>query len=232
MASAYGAAYGAVYGTPTLPKGGQGIPKGGGGRDGGGSGRLRHAIRKAFLECEEALLEWEEAHRHSLSVIEAIVNATLRLGDFKAAEGDLGVLSSTPGAERLLTVRLVQSVERLLAALHVTSKMFEASCVRVEKAYEGIVKEQVELQVLCSLGDMWQADYPAQPTVGAMLEWLQDLVNALRREAALRQTLVSAVGFENDKGLLRAADLWDAGVFYQRDVFCVRLDTVKVHCIL
>lgn len=238
MSSAYGSSYGSPcgggnpsggspYGAPA--RAGQGK---GGAKDGGAAGTLRHAIRKGFLECEEALLEWEEAHRSSLSVIEAIVNAASRVKDFGAAKGDLGVISSTAGAERLLTAKLVQSIERLLGALQVTAKMFEGSCVRVERAYEMVVKDQAELQESCTLEEMWRGGYAGQPGVGEMLEWMQDLVNALRREASLRLTLVSGVGYDDDEGLRQAHDLWDAAVFYHRGVFASRLDAVKVHCAL
>jgi hypothetical protein len=238
MSSAYGSSYGSPYGGNAYGGSPYGAPARaagqgkGGGKDGGAAGTLRHAIRKGFLECEEALLEWEEAHRSSLSVIEAIVNAASRVKDFRDAPGDLGVISSTPGAERLLTAKLVQSIERLHGALQVTAKMFEGSCVRVEKAYEVVVKEQGELQGSCTLDEMWKGGYDGQPGVGEMLEWMQDLVNALRREASLRLTLVSRIGYDDDDGLRHAHELWDAGVFYQRDVFASRLDAVKVHCAL
>lgn len=65
-----------------------------------------------------------------------------------------------------------------------------------------------------------------------MIDWLQDLVNAVHKETVLRCALLAEVGYESDEGLRRALDLWGAGIFYSRDLFRDKLDTVKIHCTL
>lgn len=111
--------------------------------------RLRIAVRKAFMESETPLLEWEEANRHSQSVLEALSNAATRRADFAASSGILGVLSRAPfeDAERLLGVRLVTSMERLLAALHPVAGDFQDACAKLNDVYEGLAKDQLDLQV-------------------------------------------------------------------------------------
>jgi hypothetical protein len=111
-------------------------------------GKLRMIVKKAFQDTELALIEWEEAHEHSCAVMDALTNAASRARDFEAAEGSLGVISSKfPGAERLLRVRLIQSMDRLLSALQTDIKLFEATCTKVEKIYESVLKDQADMQV-------------------------------------------------------------------------------------
>lgn len=77
------------------------------------AGSLRGLLRKAFLDLEVPLAEWEEASDEGMQVLRALLNASERLRDFTAAEGQLGVLSRVPGAEDALRARLIRSMERL-----------------------------------------------------------------------------------------------------------------------
>mmetsp|Transcript_42488 Transcript_42488/g.83065 ORF Transcript_42488/g.83065 Transcript_42488/m.83065 type:complete len:217 (+) Transcript_42488:32-682(+) len=212
--------YGKAYGSPAPPAAGQ------------AAAQLRHAVRKGYVECEAALMGWEEAHRSSLAVLSSLANAAGRLAEFMAARGELGVVSDTPGAETLLLVRLVQSMERLLGALRPTVSLLKEASDSVESVYERLLREQADAFDACSAEDLWHAAHAAQPSVGAMLEWLQDLVNALQREVALREQLLAGVGYEQDEGMGRALELWDAKVFFCREAWGERLQTVKIHCVL
>jgi hypothetical protein len=121
------------------------------GGDSAAHGKLRVSIKKAFQEAEQALLEWDEAQEHSSAVLDALTNAASRSRDFEAAEGNLGVLSTSkfPHAEKLLRVRLIQSMDRLLSSLHADLKLLENTCVKMEKVYENLLKDQSDMQVWC-----------------------------------------------------------------------------------
>jgi hypothetical protein len=120
------------------------------GGDAAAHGKLRVAMKKAFQDAEQALLEWDEAQEHSCAVLDSLTNAASRGRDFEAAEGNLGVVSSKfPDAERLLRVRLIQSMDRLLASLHADIKLFENTCAKMEKIYENLLKDQSDMQVWC-----------------------------------------------------------------------------------
>eukprot|EP00283_Hemiselmis_rufescens_P013841 CAMPEP_0173459020 /NCGR_PEP_ID=MMETSP1357-20121228/60660_1 /TAXON_ID=77926 /ORGANISM="Hemiselmis rufescens, Strain PCC563" /LENGTH=101 /DNA_ID=CAMNT_0014426443 /DNA_START=20 /DNA_END=322 /DNA_ORIENTATION=- len=101
-------------------------------------------------------------------------------------------------------------MERLLAALRPTIGQLQEASGEVEGVYERILKEQGDAIEACEAEDLWQGGHHAQPSVGSMLEWLQDLVNALQREIGLREQLLAEAGYEDDEGLRRALELWDA----------------------
>ncbi len=88
------------------------------------------------------------------------------------------------------------------------------------------------LQESCSLQQLWQGAYTAQPSIGEMVDWLQDILNALVKETALRFSLCSDLGYEFDSVMQRAAEMWSLGVFYRRESFREALERVKIHCIL
>jgi hypothetical protein len=84
----------------------------------------------------------------------------------------------------------------------------------------------------CSLQLLWQGTYAAQPSLGEMFDWLQDILNALLKETALRITLAADLGYEHDTVMQRAAEMWRVGAFYRREEFRDCLERVKIHCIL
>jgi hypothetical protein len=190
--------------------------------------RLRAALRKAFLDAEGALSEWDEADRKGVEVLRALVNAGDRLRDFTAARGELGVLSGIPGAEDALRARLMRSMERLHRLLQppVMSQL-AAACERLEKVVDGALAQALELHGECEVDSLWDSAYHGQPSIAEMEEWLQDCLLALRRELALREDLLRDIG--SQEGLARALDLWDARTWHNPDHLRARLDIVRIH---
>jgi hypothetical protein len=216
-----------AYGTPPpspSPYGRAGAPS----REQPADARLRAALRKAFLDIEGALSDWDEADRQGVEVLRALVNAGDRLRDFTAARGELGVLSGIPGAEDALRARLIRSMERLHAALQPpVASQLAAACERLERVVHDALAHSLQLHAACDVDSLWDSAYRGQPSIAEMEEWLQDCLLALRRELALREELLCDVGSE--EGLARALDLWEARTWYDPEHLRARLDTVRIH---
>lgn len=189
--------------------------------------RVRQLLRKAFLDLEGALSDWDAASEQGLQVLRALVNAGDRLHDFSAADGQLGVLSCVPGAEDTLRTRLMRSMERLHRALHPTVAALAAACDKMEKIVDSAIEQALELQSECEPAILWASAYPGQPSVAAMEEWLQDMLNSLRRELAVREELMLNVGSE--EGMNRAVELWQARIWFDNEHTRTRLDIVRIH---
>ena len=203
-----------------------GSPTGGGAAQ---YGRLRALLRKAFIDMECVLGDWEEASAQGAQVLHALVNAGERLRDFTAAEGKLGVLSHVPGAEDALRGRLIRSMERLHRALQPAMAALATACDKAEKIVDDAVHGALELQHGCEPDGLWEGEYPGQPSIAEMQEWLQDWQHALKRELGLRELLLRDAGSE--EGLTRALDLWDARIMLDPERARARLEAVKVHVV-
>lgn len=190
--------------------------------------RLRAALRKAFLDAEGALSEWDEANRQGGEVLRALVNASDRLRDFTAARGALGVLSGIPGAEDALRARLMRSMECLHRALQPPVMLqLAAACERLDTVVDGALAQALELHAECQVDSLWDSAYQGQPSIAEMEEWLQDCPLALRRELALREDLMCDIG--SQEGLARALELWDARTWHDPEHLRARLDIVRIH---
>ena len=87
----------------------------------------------------------------------------------------------------------------------------------------------LELQHGCEPDGLWEGEYPGQPSIAEMQEWLQDWQHALKRELGLRELLMRDAGSE--EGLNRALDLWDARIMLDAERVRARLEAVKVHVV-
>ena len=188
---------------------------------------IRQLLRKAFLDIEGALSDWDEASEQGLQVLRALVNAGDRLRDFSAAEGHLGLLSRVPGAEDALRTRLIRSMERLHRALHPQVAALATACNKLDKIVNNTLEQVLELQAECEPAILWASAYAAQPSIAEMQEWLQDIFNSLRRELAVREELMREVGCE--EGMNRAVELWESRVWFDHEHSRSRLDIVRIH---
>ena len=74
----------------------------------------------------------------------------------------------------------------------------------------------------------WEAD-SGQPVLAEMAEWLEDALNNMKRENALREMLVDGISYTENDGIRRAIELWNTEVFFHRNEFRQRAETVKIH---
>jgi hypothetical protein len=189
--------------------------------------RLRALLRKAFLDVEKALLDWDEASSQAMEVLRALVNAGDRLRDFTAAEGQLGVLSRIKGAEHELRSRLMRSMERLHRALLPQVAALATVCEKVDKVVDSTLQQSLDLQAQCDPASLWDGSYDGQPSIAEMQEWLQDCFISLGRELALRELLMRDVG--SDEGMNRAVEHWDSRIWFDPEQTRARLDAVRIH---
>jgi hypothetical protein len=188
---------------------------------------MRAVLRKAFLDMEGVLSDWDEASNQGLQVLRALQNASDRLRDFTAAEGGLGILSQVEDAEKVLRDRLIRSIERLHRALQPQMSALAAARDKMQKIIDNVVQEMLDLQAECDPARLWSGAYPGQPSIAEMQEWLQDWVSDVSREYGAREMLMKGIG--SDDGLKRAIDLWDARLFFDPDRTNARADAVKIH---
>ncbi|EKX50150.1 hypothetical protein GUITHDRAFT_161878 [Guillardia theta CCMP2712] len=175
--------------------------------------------RAAWREAEEAAMGWEEADARGRDMLLALSNASSRIKDFEQARGRLGVLSNVKGAEDRLLVMLGSSVERLIVALRSIVVSLKTSCSKMEKAVDDVLTELAnarneENKKLLA----WEADR-GQPVLADMAEWLEDALNNMKRENALREMLVDGISYTENDGIRRAIELWNTEVFFHRDEF-------------
>ena len=196
------------------------------------AGRLRFSIRKAFTEAEVVLEEWDAAGEQGAAVLRAVQNAAVRLRDFVQRAGRLGVVSAMGDTEEVLKANIAASIERLLRAMPAVMTLLAAASAKIDKVVDQLLIEQAELQPLCSLDELWEGAYLAQPSIAEMAEWLHDALIALRRELALRNELVKSVSIEGDESAARALDLWEANVFLDPAEVRGRAEAVRIHCVL
>ena len=189
--------------------------------------RLRALLRKAFLDVEKALADWDEASEQGLQVLRALTNAGDRLRDFSANRGHLGMLSRIPGAEDELRTRLIMSMERLHRALHPQVAALATVCEKLGNIFDSTLQQSLELQAECDPDSLWDSKYDGQPCIGEMLEWLEDCFIAAGREHALRELLMREVGSE--EGMHRALDLWESQIWLDDEQVRTRLDIVRIH---
>ena len=188
---------------------------------------LRALLRKAFLDLEGPLAEWGEASDEGVQVLRALVNASDRLRDFSAAEGQLGVLSRVPGAEDALRTRLIRSLERLYRVLQTPMANLTTACEKLEKIVDSAMQQWMEVQGQCDPEVLWESAYRGQPSIGEMQEWLQDCSCSLQRELALRRQFMCDVG--SDEGLACAVGLWEARIWFDAEATRARMDSVRIH---
>ena len=139
------------------------------------------------------------------------------------------MLSHVPGAEDALRGRLIRSMERLHRALQPAMAALATACDKAEKIVDDAVHGALELQHGCEPDGLWEGEYPGQPSIAEMQEWLQDWQHALKRELGLRELLLRDAGSE--EGLTRALDLWDARIMLDPERARARLEAVKVHVV-
>eukprot|EP00960_Hanusia_phi_P074503 768259-Hanusia_phi.AAC.3 len=187
--------------------------------------------RAAWREAEEAAMGWEEAANRGRDILLALSNASSRIKDFEQARGRLGVLSSVKTAEDRLLVMLGTSVERLVLALRSIIVSLQTSCSKLEKAVDDALIDMANARNEESKQMMaWEAEH-GQPVLAEMVEWLEDALNSMKRENALREMLVDGISYAENDGVRRAIELWNTDVFFNLDEFRKRADSVRIHAV-
>jgi len=191
---------------------------------------LRFVLRKAFAECDEIVKQWEETFQHAGQIMRSLLNAIERMNDYVSAEGNLGVLSVIPNAEKNLQMKLVRSIERLLSAANTLLEAFKSLCEKVGKVLDSVVTQQQDLQESCSCEDLWSGGYHAQPSIADMLEWIYDVQVELRKELGLREHMMKRINLDAVQSCAGLIDLSQASLFFNLNRYRARSDMVKIHC--
>jgi hypothetical protein len=210
--------------------------------------RIQISIRKTLTEFTAVLLEWESTQSTCTKILASLVNASLRRKDYVQSVGKLGVLTSFESAEHLVQVwslaclhactyyalkpscpfsqlRLLQSLDKLLAALHFSVKAFHPLVDRMEKTCTSFSKEFAELSADCNSQDLWLPVLSGRVSASESMEWIQDLTCSAQKQLELMQTLASEADYEN---LDEVCDLWNAEPFLSCSRNRERIEHIKL----
>jgi hypothetical protein len=122
-------------------------------------------------------------------------------------------------------IRLLQSLDKLLAALHLSLKEFQPLVDRLEKSCTLCSKEYFELSLDCNSHDLWLPSHRGRLSVSESFEWIQDLMCSAQKEFELMQTLAAEADYEN---LDEICDLWNTAPFLSSSRTLERIEYIKL----
>jgi hypothetical protein len=124
-----------------------------------------------------------------------------------------------------LQIKLLQSLDKLLAAVFLSVKEFGFLLEKLEKACQNFTKELGEMSSSCECQDLWVSKHFGALTFSEATEWIEDLLSLAQKEFEFKQSLAKDANYDN---LEKMSELWNSQPFLGMHRIHHRVEQMKV----